>query len=356
VIPLLASETAAAATSAALNWHTLFFVFFAMITCGFALAVLFTSNIVRMAFYLTICLGSASGLFFLAGSEFIGAMQFMIYVGGTLVLLIFGVMLTAQQRFISMETSAGEWVLAAIIGSALLLLLVRSAASVEAWNTPRDPATLVVEDGKNAMPIGLALSGVRVDKLDEPNASLRFGKSGYLLPFVIVSMHLLVVLIGAGYMARTKRQMKAVATPAAVRPDRQFSFPILAGIIKGWIVSLLAAFVCFAGLLRGYPPAGEKASLVEQVLGATSAWPAWLLPTLGILFLVNALLLWVVYSWQKWGVVGLVLMPFIEGLCFVNAGLVWWLAPVVVVLAIAPVMALTVLLCSGRPSPWSQMD
>ena len=28
--------------------------------------------------------------------------------------------------------------------------------------------------------------------------------SGYLLPFVIVSVHLLVVLIGAAYMARTK--------------------------------------------------------------------------------------------------------------------------------------------------------
>jgi len=31
------------------------------------------------------------------------------------------------------------------------------------------------------------------------------GRSGYLLPFVIVSVHLLVVLIGAAYLARTKR-------------------------------------------------------------------------------------------------------------------------------------------------------
>ena len=49
-----------------------------------------------MAFYLVISLGATAGLFFLAGAHFVGAMQIMIYVGGTVVLLIFGVMLTAQ--------------------------------------------------------------------------------------------------------------------------------------------------------------------------------------------------------------------------------------------------------------------
>ena len=54
--------------------------------------------------------------------------------------------------------------------------------------------------------IGLALTSIRVDKLHEPNDLLRSGMSGYLLPFVIVSMHLLVVLIGAAYLARAKRK------------------------------------------------------------------------------------------------------------------------------------------------------
>src|SRR6188474_2754747 len=90
-------------------WNEFFFALFALLTCGFALAVLFSNNVVRMAFYLVLCLGSSSGLFFLAGAEFVGAMQLMIYVGGTLVLLIFGVMLTAKASFISMQTRAGEW-------------------------------------------------------------------------------------------------------------------------------------------------------------------------------------------------------------------------------------------------------
>ena len=100
----------------AIAWHQFFFVMFALLTCGFAVGVLFSGNIVRMAFYLVLSLASSAGLFFLAGAEFVGAMQLMIYVGGTLVLLIFGVMLTAQDRFISLKTPAGEWVLSLIIG------------------------------------------------------------------------------------------------------------------------------------------------------------------------------------------------------------------------------------------------
>src|SRR6188508_1529445 len=142
---------------AALNWHSIAFLFFALVACGFAVAVVFTSNIVRMAFYLTLSLGATSGLFFLAGAEFVGAMQLMIYVGGTLVLLIFGVMLTAQARFISMQTSGAEWVLAAILGGSLLLLLLQAGYSVESWNHPRDTTTLALVEGKTSTPIGLAL-------------------------------------------------------------------------------------------------------------------------------------------------------------------------------------------------------
>src|SRR5438094_8373526 len=128
---------------AALNPHSLSFVLFALLACGFAVAVVLTSNIVRMAFYLTLSLGATSGLFFLAGAEFVGAMQLLIYVGGTLVLLIFGVMLTAQARFVSMKTSGAEWVLAAIVGGSLFLLLMQAGFSVGSWRKPRaDLATL----------------------------------------------------------------------------------------------------------------------------------------------------------------------------------------------------------------------
>jgi len=204
---------------AAIDWHAFFFLLFALLACGFAVAVVATSNIVRMAFYLTLSLGATAGLFFLAGAQFVGAMQFLIYVGGTLVLLIFGVMLTARSDFISMKTAAGEWIAGGVLGAALLVLLVRAGLSVEHWREPRkDRNRIAASEVENTAAIGLGLVGVRVDKLPAPDSRLKSppnrlpnSLSGYLFPFVIVSMHLLVVLVGAAYLARTKRRNPARA-------------------------------------------------------------------------------------------------------------------------------------------------
>jgi NADH:ubiquinone oxidoreductase subunit 6 (subunit J) len=191
---------------AAINWHTCFFLLFALLAAGFAIAVLLASNVVRMATSLIVSLSATAGLFMLAGAEFVGAMQIMIYVGGTLVLLVFGVMLTAQASFLNMKTAAGEWVLAAILGGAVFFLLVQSAISVPDWTTPRtDQAALSAAESKVESPLGLGLLGIRTEKQPESGVL-----SGYLLPFEIVSIHLLVVLVGAAYLARSRRHLSTL--------------------------------------------------------------------------------------------------------------------------------------------------
>lgn len=342
---------------AAVNWHSIFFLLYALLAIGFAMAVVFSSNIVRMAFYLTLSLGATAGLFFLAGAEFVGSMQLLIYVGGTLVLLIFGVMLTAQARFISMQTSGAEWVLAAIVGGSLLLLLLQSAYSVESWNTPRASYdSLTMFDARTSTPIGLALSGVRVDKLDEPNETLRRGMSGYLFPFVIVSMHLLVVLIGAGYMARTKRLGRSAADVAVVpaRPARGHRFSVLGGIVSGIVANVLLAAFCFwYGLQRPEASDGTWGRIHETLAPAAD----WLWPLLGLLFLLNVLLLVVVYGWQKWGVIALVLVTIAQAVAIGNSGLPARFALIFLVLAMAPVALLIAVLRSPpRPTEWELME
>jgi NADH:ubiquinone oxidoreductase subunit 6 (subunit J) len=348
---------------AAINWHSVTFLLFALIACGFAAAVVMTSNIVRMAFYLTLSLGATSGLFFLAGAEFVGAMQLMIYVGGTLVLLIFGVMLTAQVRFISMQTHAGEWVIAAVLGSALLGLLLLAGLNVESWHEPRpDLDKLPVAAGKTSTPIGLALAGVRVDKLDEPDERLRGGMSGYLFPFVIISMHLLVVLIGAGYMARTKRARSglAPAAPVPARRIRRRKFAVTAGLFSGILVNLVLAALAFGWYFRRpAPPAGTPTidNFLELVRADLVAAPGWLFLLLGGLLLANVLLLVVVYFWQSWGVIGLVLVPIAAAIAVSQARLGAPYSAAVLILLLLPVIPLIVLLCSGpRPTMWEQMD
>jgi len=187
-----------------INWHSFFFLLFSLLAVSFATAVVVSSNVVRMAFYLIISLASTAGLFFLAGADFVGSMQLLIYVGGTLVLLVFGVMLTAQGPFVSMKTASGDWILAALVAGCLLAMLVPAAFSVASW---RQGDTKDLAAPATSTPIGMGLLGIRVDKLDADRApELIPGMSSYLLPFEIVSVHLLVVLVGAAYLARTKRR------------------------------------------------------------------------------------------------------------------------------------------------------
>jgi hypothetical protein len=69
----------------------------------------------------------------------------------------------------------------------------------------------------------MALLGVRVDSpaAGSPPAAVR---SGYLLPFEIVSVHLLVVLVGAAYLARAKRRR----TPRAIDVAASSVGPVVA--------------------------------------------------------------------------------------------------------------------------------
>jgi len=190
-------------------WPSFFFLFFGGTACVFAIGVLVSRNIVRMAFYLVLSLAATAGLFFLAGADFVGAMQLMIYVGGTLVLLVFGVMLTSQERFVEMKTWAGDWVKALLAGGSLLFVLIYAAFSVPDWRGIERAEAEAIPVANTATPLGMGLVGIRVDKLDPSVEAPREGMSGYLFPFEIVSVHLLVVLVGAAYLARAKRKSTA---------------------------------------------------------------------------------------------------------------------------------------------------
>src|SRR5262245_7565130 len=188
-----------------------------------AVAVVVTQNIVRAAAWLLFTLAGAAGVFFLLGADFVGATQLLIYVGGTLVLVVFGVMLTAQGPFISMRIGAGEWAIALVAGLGLFGVL---AASLAKSADPVPPETELGEEGRvpkkerpQPMPpskqLGAALLG---DRKATPEADLtgvpegverRRARMAYLLPFEIVSVHLLVVLVGAAYLARAKRRRGA---------------------------------------------------------------------------------------------------------------------------------------------------
>lgn len=216
----------------------LLFWVFAVLACGGAIAVVASNNVVHMAFWLVVSLGSVAALFFLLHADFLGAAQLLIYVGGTVVLLVFGVMLTASGPYVKIKTSPAESLLGATVGLALFFVLMHSIGKVDWLDVsgrlpilPLAPidvdsklslkakeleadvkSTAPVADlaarqqqGRTVRKLGLGFLGLRPDRNLVEGGS-RGLAPGYLLPFEIVSIHLLVVLIGAAYLARAKRR------------------------------------------------------------------------------------------------------------------------------------------------------
>src|SRR4051794_5926100 len=177
----------------------LLFAVVASATAASALGVVLSRNIVRTAIWLLFTLIGVSLSYFLLGAEFLGAAQLIVYVGGTLVLVVFGVMLTAQGPLQALKTRPAEWAVGGVLGAALfgLILTVTLGSS-----GPKGSA-----GGGDQLPgvgpIGLAFLGVTdtsppggVTGLPDGTVASR-KHVAYLLPFEIVSVHLLVVLIGA---------------------------------------------------------------------------------------------------------------------------------------------------------------
>jgi NADH:ubiquinone oxidoreductase subunit 6 (subunit J) len=183
------------------------FWLFATLACGGAISVAICQSVVRMAMSLIVCLASVSALFFLLHADFVGAVQLMVYV--------FGIMLTASAPFLKIRASPAEGFLAAGIGVFFLAVIAFTVAGISdlewssidrnlsALTTPSDVTSGYNDSssGNTTRPLALSFLGLRPDK--GGNAP------GYLLPFEIVSVHLLVVLIGAAYLARPKRRVSA---------------------------------------------------------------------------------------------------------------------------------------------------
>ncbi|MFN4261795.1 MAG: NADH-quinone oxidoreductase subunit J [Gemmataceae bacterium] len=198
-----------------INLTPILFWIIAVLTGLCAISVVLTQNIVRAAVFLLFSVGGVAGIFFLLGANFIGAVQLLVYVGGTLVLVVFGVMLTAQGPFITMKSGAVEWAVSIVVG--LLLFSVLSVTAVLSFRAPELLGQPVAEEtAPNSVILGEALLGMDRATPEAHLTGVPTGESAptrkqlaYLLPFEIISVHLLVVLIGAAYLARAKRRRGA---------------------------------------------------------------------------------------------------------------------------------------------------
>jgi len=147
-----------------------------------AVGVCVTKNVVRMAAWLFGALAAVAVLYFLLGAMFLGAVQLIVYAGGTLILLVFGVMLTSKSPWVRFEAKRTEMVAAGCVALTLFAGLATVLATAS-W-----PVQARVARGAAIESIGKELL------------------TTYLVPFEVVSVLLLVVMIGAAYLARQEKQ------------------------------------------------------------------------------------------------------------------------------------------------------
>lgn len=155
-----------------------------------------TRRVVHAAFAFFVCLAMVAVLFVLAGADVLAAAQVIIYVGGILVLLLFGVMLS---RRVDADASEGPQTGVIQFWPALLLCTVLFALLVitfgpQLWQQQWQPA--------QRAPSTLQVVGV-------------MSLTDYLLPFELASVLLLLALVGAAQLAR-----RPPAQPRDTTPER----------------------------------------------------------------------------------------------------------------------------------------
>jgi NADH:ubiquinone oxidoreductase subunit 6 (subunit J) len=75
---------------------TSMFYFFEALAAISALALLFTRHVFYGAIFVIVCLLSLAGIYILAFAEFVAVVQILIYAGGILIVILFGIMLTSK--------------------------------------------------------------------------------------------------------------------------------------------------------------------------------------------------------------------------------------------------------------------
>ena len=162
------------------------FSLFAIMTIGGALACIWERSVVRSAFALMATFTGVAGFFVLLESDFLAMAQILIYVGGILALLLFGVMLTPPDM--------SERKLVRVLGALAFMgagtFWIASQVSGAKWVV----AAELPEVTSRPKQIGAGFLA-----MDMGN-----GQPGYVVAFELAAVLLTVALVAAVYIARRK--------------------------------------------------------------------------------------------------------------------------------------------------------
>jgi NADH-quinone oxidoreductase subunit J len=155
----------------------LFWVFATMIVTGGLMAVLLPS-IQQSVFSLLLSFVGVAAIYALAGADFLAITQIIIYVGGILVLLSFGILLTGRTALTLGPAEVRNRPIGVLIGALVFAGLLWAVVNSSGF------APGAGQDGNTTEAIGKLLL------------------TRYLVAFEFASIMLLTALVGAAYLVR----------------------------------------------------------------------------------------------------------------------------------------------------------
>jgi NADH:ubiquinone oxidoreductase subunit 6 (subunit J) len=157
-----------------LKWINYLFILTAA-TC--AVSIIFIKNLFKAALLLMVILLCIAAIYILAYAEFLAVSQILIYAGGVVVIILFGIMLTAGAEGKPLQVGSTNRVSAMLLGGALMYLLGH-----------------VLYIGYNHT----ASSPIALDSITYTGLGLM---TSHLLAFEIAGILLLIALIGAAVIS-----------------------------------------------------------------------------------------------------------------------------------------------------------
>jgi NADH:ubiquinone oxidoreductase subunit 6 (subunit J) len=160
-----------------------FYYFFGVLAALSALGVLLTKHVFYGALLTIVCLLALAGIYILAFAEFVAIAQILIYAGGILVVILFGIMLTSKISGKPLMVTNRNIFAGALAAVSLFILLVTQFKELALPAGPPNPAG-ITQIGVNLMTV-------------------------FVLPFEIAGILLLVALLGAAATATSKPEADA---------------------------------------------------------------------------------------------------------------------------------------------------
>ncbi len=180
-----------------LNMRMILFYVFSFIMVASALGVVLHRNPVKSAMFLVSFFVGLAAMYALLGAEFLAVVQILVYVGAIMVLFLFVIMLISvrEENFESPGSNLGRTAATVLLIGAFavqFLVMARVFTAGPGINASRPYHGSLGQTGK----------------IIEGNVELLSFKlfQGYLLPFELISIVLLVAAIGAVVLAKKNRR------------------------------------------------------------------------------------------------------------------------------------------------------